>query len=432
MLSTSTFTSQVVGIVDASSSGVYLPAAFLSAGYRCVHISSGRETFPGPYAVPLELFVEDIHHEGSFDELLGKLSRYRFAHVLAGSEPGVELADQLSSALRLPTGNGTALSDARRNKHAMQERLAMCGVPHPVSKPVTGAQEALAVAREVGWPLVVKPVRSCGTDHVRICHDEGAVRTACDGIFNERNILGVQNDAILAQEFLAGDEYMINSASADGEHRITEIWRSRKFFVAGAPLYDELDLVSPRTVEFEVLSDYTSAVLDALGVRWGPAHSEVMLDGRKPRLIEAATRLQGNINPAALMRITGSNQILDAVASYITPERFLERTRALQPLKEQCKLVLLRSPASGRLVRPLPVERIAALPSFHSLRLRQGTVGMRVQRTVDLFSSVGSVYLIAKDREQLARDCAAIRDLEAVDFYAAIEPDAVADAEAAR
>ena len=52
---------------------------------------------------------------------------YRIVAVLAGSEPGVELADKLSHRLRLRT-NGEELSVARRNKYLMGEAVRAAGI----------------------------------------------------------------------------------------------------------------------------------------------------------------------------------------------------------------------------------------------------------------------------------------------------------------
>ena len=48
------------------------------------------------------------------------------AAVLAGTETGVELADQLSETLGLRS-NGTKLSEERRNKYAMGEAVRAAG-----------------------------------------------------------------------------------------------------------------------------------------------------------------------------------------------------------------------------------------------------------------------------------------------------------------
>ncbi|MBX7230006.1 MAG: ATP-grasp domain-containing protein [Burkholderiaceae bacterium] len=418
----STFTSEVICLVDGTSSGIYLAPAFLAAGYRCVHITNTFESFPGPSSVPLDYFEEDIQFDGDLHELQKRLAKYRIAHLMAGSETGVELADQLSTALGLRSSNGIELSLARRDKFVMQEALRRAGVPSPQTKTVLSGEEVIAWATaSAGWPIVVKPPRSAGTDRVRICKNEEEVRGACDAIIGKKNMLGVTNTGILAQQFLEGNEFMVNSVSAQGEHRILEIWRSHKYMTGGIPLYDHLDLVCPSEHDYAVLASYTVQVLQALDIRHGPAHAEVMMKGDKPMLIECAARLQGNINPAALLRVTGSNQIIDSVASYISPHRFLARTKLLEPLNEHCKIVLLLSPLSGVLAGPLPLERIEGLASFHSLRLRQkATAGSPITQTTDLLTTVGSVYLVHDDAMQLDRDYAAIRDIEGNGFYANI------------
>ena len=418
----STFPSQVIGVVDAASSGVYLAPAFMSAGYRCVHISSAAEKFPGSFAGALRYFEGDVPYDGNLETLVAALAHYEFAHVVAGSETGVELADQLSYRLGLATSNGVRHSLARRDKFAMQEALRLHDVPRPRTCSLQDAREALAWANgEGGWPIVIKPLRSCGTDRVRICRNEQEVTETCSAILGEPNALGVMNTGFVAQQFLKGDEYMINSVSARGEHRVLEMWRSHKKPSDGVPLYDHLELMSPRSREFQILAQYTDSVLSALGIEFGAGHTEAMLDAETPMLIESASRLQGNINPAAMTRLRGSNQVQDTITCYVAPEKFLSRSDQNAEPTEHCMVVMLHSPVSGVLGSALPLHRIHALESFHSMRLRQPvTSGTRIPRTTGLFTTLGSVYLIHGDRRQLERDMQAVREMEAADFYSGV------------
>ena len=58
----------------------------------------------------------------------GRVAAAGVEAVLSLDEPSAETADFLAAELGLP-GNGTRLSEARRDKLAMQEQLRSCGLP---------------------------------------------------------------------------------------------------------------------------------------------------------------------------------------------------------------------------------------------------------------------------------------------------------------
>ncbi|MFB6721427.1 hypothetical protein ACFCV3_14740 [Kribbella sp. NPDC056345] len=68
---------------------------------------------------------------------------------------------------------------------------------------------------------MLKPVASAGTDNVVVCGSPEQVRAACARIMASADRYGLANHVVLAQEFLAGDEYFVNTVSRDGRHRTT-------------------------------------------------------------------------------------------------------------------------------------------------------------------------------------------------------------------
>ena len=69
---------------------------------------------------------------------------------------------------------------------------------------------------------------------------------------------------------------------------------------------------------------YTSRVLDALEIRHGPAHTELIWgDGAGPVLVETGARLSAG-NNAVLSRLCGGPCALDlTVEAIVDPEHFL-------------------------------------------------------------------------------------------------------------
>src|SRR5690242_9933029 len=105
---------QYVVLVDSYAAiGSELAQGFRSAGYTPLRVQSTPE-------VPMALrgqpdrypYDVDIVHRGDLRETLNWFLPFHPVAVVAGTEPGVELADALSEALHPITGaptNGTAL-----------------------------------------------------------------------------------------------------------------------------------------------------------------------------------------------------------------------------------------------------------------------------------------------------------------------------------
>ena len=102
------------------------------------------------------------------------------------------------------------------------------------------------------------------------------------------------NDAVLIQEFVSGTEYAVDTVTRNGDTKVVALWRYRKIPFNGAPFVDQCTELVPCDGEEErVVCDYCVELLrDALGVRFGPTHTEIMAtaDGDGPRLIEVNAR----------------------------------------------------------------------------------------------------------------------------------------------
>ncbi|WP_338526303.1 ATP-grasp domain-containing protein [Pseudomonas batumici] len=399
-------------LVDAYSTGALLAQA-LAERRPLLHVSS-RSDMPPAFAAscPLALFREhySLHEEG-LEVLLEKLAAQQPAAVLTGSEFGVELADLLAARLGL-SGNDPEYSAARRDKSLMAEQVASAGLPVAAQLRTASSAEALAWFRARGaLPVVAKPLDSAGSDNVFICTDEAQLHAAIDCILGSTNLMMRNNLAMLLQEYLEGDEYVINSVSHNGEHWITDAWKCTKALTPeGRKIYDREDLLPADAPELDTLIRYVEGVLDALSISHGPAHTEVILTAQGPRLLETGARLSGLANPPALQAATGNDQVALTCASYLEPHRL-----ALQPkryrLLQHARGMNLIARHRGTFAQTEVRRRLAALPSFHSARLRLAD-GREVTPTIDLNSSPGAVFLIHPSVDRICQDHQTWREWE--------------------
>lgn len=409
-------------IVDAYSTGAAVGRRLRERGVELVHVRSVPR--PPPFfarAFRAEDYVADVRHDGDVAATVAALARWDVAAVIPGAEIGVPLADALAAALGLP-GNGTALSRARRCKDAMAGALRAAGLDAVAQLKTDDVEAAVAWACDRGdWPVVVKPVDSAGTDGVVFCDGPAELRRAFTAQLHRANQLQGRNDALLVQELLRGRQYFINSVSWDGVHHISEVWRDTRLKVPGAgrvPYYE--DLLPARGPEQDVVVAYVKRALDALGIRYGAGHAEVMLTARGPVLIECAARTQGTMLAEAVERCTPSH-VTVTVDAYLDPASVARRARRPYELRAHARCVALISEQEGRIRACRRLAQLAALPSYAGAIALLG-VGDRIRRTVDLFSSPGTIYLVHEDRDQLERDYARLRALERAGLFEVEEP----------
>jgi biotin carboxylase len=398
--------------VDAFSTGSLLVRE-AAPDYRLVHVRSRLDLSPTFAAsLPAQHFAEDLTFPGDVERVLARLALYRPVAVICGSEFGVEAADEIAGALGL-RGNDPTRSAARRDKYRMMEAVAAAGMPTARQHRGCDASDLLRWRDAEGiGRAVVKPLDSAGSDDVYVCESDQDVTAAADRVLGTTNLMLRVNDAVLIQEYLDGDEYIINTVSRDGQHWYTDAWLSGKAtLAAGRKIYDFEDLLGPCDESLAQILPYVADVLDALGIRDGPAHTELILTAAGPRLLETAARISGLANPAALDRCTGANQVSLTLDCYLHGGAGLADRPAVYQREAMARCVNLIAHREIPLPTRAILDALEPLPAFHDVRFRLADTAV-TRRTVDLNSSPGVVFLIHKDPAEIEKAYDSLRSIE--------------------
>jgi len=409
-------TGKVAAIVDPFSTGAYLQTEFAARGWSSVAVLSTPDS-PAPFGgfQHADHYLEVITGPDA-DQVVAALRRYPVSAAIPGAETGVPFADELAERLGLP-GNGIARSASRRDKHEMAKALVCHGVRAPETIATADPESMVSWADERNlWPIVVKPPGSAGSDGVTFCATQAQAHAAFGHLYRRSHRYGGRNDLVLAQELLAGRQYIVNTVSVNGHHYVAEIWEDMRRPAAGGVAYDVEKLVTPDGEPQEVVARYVSQVLDALGIAWGPAHSEVMLTSSGPVLIETGARMSGAFLPDSVRAATGSNHVTLTVDCYTDPARLAALVGRPYPVRRQLWDVTLIAPYDGRLAADGALAELHGLPTLHDV-IGDLSPGRPVSRTVDLHTAPAGLYLIADDAAELHRDYARIRYLEANGLY---------------
>jgi hypothetical protein len=267
------------------------------------------------------------------------------------------------------------------------------------------------------FKVVIKPIRSAGSDSVSLCESKDELKACLGRIVGATNKMGMANYAAVVQEYLEGPEYVVDTVSRDGVHKLSAIWVYDKRSENGAKfVYFGMRTVDPRSDLGERLFTYMKKVLTSLGIQHGPGHGEVIDTKTGPCLVECGARphgAEGTFIPLA-DECFHRNQVAMTADCYSDSKKFdeLEETPRLYAHSLKVDLV---SRVTGTLVELQHMEEIQKMLSFRQFDMLP-VPGDFIPITIDCFTAVGSISLCHEHEAQVLRDHERIRELEKTFF----------------
>jgi len=404
-------------IVDGYSTGAGLAKAFENEGIICFHIQS-QPTIPKVYAhtYKSEHYEKHFTFSGNLLALAEQLKPYQLEFIIPGAECGIELADCLSELLELPNSNGGELSATRRDKYLMWQQVKARGIQVIPSLLAKTLEEAVEWAsQQARWPIVVKPLTSAGGEGVKICESISEVVAAYTDIMSTQiNMLGFQNQAVLLQHYIAGEEYVVNTVSYAGDHKLCELWNYTRYSRPyGRQIYDVAKVVNFDVEKHEAVVNYAINVIEALGIQYGPAHVEIIKNEEGCFLIEIGARLMGaNLPFSLLAKCITTPQAFYTIMAYANPAEFKRKITSPYRLVYPLEAVFMISNQIGIIKAINYIDEICSLPSFYDMKLAV-TEGDLLKETIDYQTSPGMVYLSHENPTVIESDKRKIREMEA-------------------
>ena len=420
---------EAIVVVDTFSTGAAIADILYRKGYDVIRVLSENISEDLLSMVLDGLIVEYVHtivqqssvkSEDPITDIVNQLRSLNIPilAILPGAETGVELADQLSERMGL-LSNGTNLSEARRNKYFMGERVRSCGIRAVKQLRATTWSEIENYIMEwkpQPFKVIVKPVDSAGSDDVTLCCSMEEVQNSYGSIIGKVNGLGSSNICVLVQEYLEGQEYVIDMVSRDGVHVCAAIWAYDRRAVNGAHFVcfgqRLLTADEPRCRE---LIEYQKKVITALGIKHGPTHGEVKWFNGEPVLVEVGSRCHGAEGSwiDVANEVYGYNQAQMALDAYLNPEEFFKYPEA--PLKRfgYGRVLFIIVSVEGT-VKAINNDSLAELSSLSSYIYHEifHTIGKQIGKTKDCFGFGGLVKLFNTNLDILVSDYDRIREME--------------------
>ncbi|GAB2443027.1 ATP-grasp domain-containing protein [Streptomyces incanus] len=400
-------------VIDPYSSGALFTEALRSQGVPVAAVVSSPRP-PEAYASSYrpQDFPDVIVYDGDLDDVVRRVRALDPLCVIAGCESGVELAERIAPRVLPELSNVPELAEARRDKSRMAAAVRAAGLPVIPQICTANVEEAAAWLESeglIGADLVIKPPKSASTDGVIKVQGGTDWRAVFERQIGRINQFGEVDDRLIVQKFVTGTEYVVDTFSHDGKHSLVDVCSYGK--VDNGPnmaVYDTMRWLPPDEPVVATLAEYVFDVLDAVGVRFGSAHVEVMGTADEPVLIELGARPHGGGQPRFNRNATGDSQI-DRTVRWLTGGELPQGYELLT--HQMCVFHMARR--SGIMRDTAVLDEIRTLPSHH-FSVQNLSDGDRVSVTRDLVDSLnfGFVILAHPDDEQIKRDYRIIRALE--------------------
>jgi biotin carboxylase len=421
-------------IVECKSTGINFIEDIINRGYNPVILDNNYSDSDEGHKYK-EMLLEEYEHinhdfdmiyeQDTYEQTLEEVKKWNPLLVLPGNEKGVILASKLSNDLNLKC-NPIENLDAMTLKNEMQNRLAEKGLRSIKGKVVKSIEEAIEFYETEGLTQVVlKPVYSAGSASVRICTNKNEMINSLEELFGKTNKYGDNLTEMLVQERIIGDEYIVNTVSCEGEHRVTLVWKYNKMRTSdGAMVYDTCETVNELNLGEAEMIEYAYDVADALGIQYGPVHGEYMIDEKGPVLIEVNCRpCGGHMSAKFLDKISGQHETDSILDAYLKPERFQEKLKRKYELYNYGALKFFIVPKDLIAVSS-PMNNISIKLKSH-METSMDNISEEDKKTFfkteDLDSSCGIVYLVHEDYGEIQDNINYLRNVEKHAFSLVLE-----------
>jgi biotin carboxylase len=217
--------------------------------------------------------------------------------IIAIDDSATLVAAAASAAVGLPH-NDPDSALAARDKFVMRERLHAGGVRVPEYHRVPLTRDPAAIAEQITFPVVVKPLRLSGSRGVIRADNTDEFVAAFER--TKRLLIGDGNAPdetfILVEQYLPGDEVALEGLLTRGRLHVLALFD--KPDPLHGPFFEETIYVTPSRHSPETqreIADVTAAAAKALGLREGPVHAELRINDQGVWPIELAGRSIGGL-----------------------------------------------------------------------------------------------------------------------------------------
>lgn len=234
--------------------------AIKEMGYEAIIINNNPETVSTDFSISDKLYFEPLTEEDVMNII--DLEKPKGVVVQFGGQTAINLADKLAAHGVQILGTSLEDLDRAENRNKFEAALQEMGIPQPLGKTCFTKEEALVIANEIGFPVLVRPSYVLGGRAMEIVYDEHELDHYMTNAVKENS-----EHPILIDRYLTGKEVEID-AICDGETVVIP-GIMEHIERAGVHSGDSIAVYPPQNINDEqiaTLVDYTERLAKGLNV----------------------------------------------------------------------------------------------------------------------------------------------------------------------
>ena len=254
------------------------------AGYEAIMVNCNPETVSTDFNMADKLYFEPVFWE-HVREII-ELEKPEGVIVQLGGQTALKMAERLESLGVKIIGTSFHDMDLAEDRGRFSDLLKELEIPYPKYGVATSAEEALKVANEVGYPVLVRPSYVLGGQGMSIVINDEDLEKAVVNLL--KNLPGNQ---ILIDHFLDRAEEAESDSICDGED-VHIIGMMEHIEPAGIHSGDSSAVLPPFSLSENVqqkMAEYSTRLAKALNVR-GLLNIQFAVKGEDVYVIEANPR----------------------------------------------------------------------------------------------------------------------------------------------
>jgi len=240
---------------------VHAAFALRDAGFETIMVNCNPETVSTDYDTSDKLYFEPL----TVEDVLGIYEKEKPEGVIVqfGGQTPLNIAKELEEAGVKILGTTPETIDLAEDRDLFRQIMRKLGIPEPESGMARTIDEALDIAKEIGYPLIVRPSYVLGGRAMEIVHDEQMLKqylAAAVEISPER--------PILIDRFLENAIEAEADAIADGKDAFVPAVMEH-IELAGVHSGDSACVIPPVSIPFkhiETINEYTQKIAIELNV----------------------------------------------------------------------------------------------------------------------------------------------------------------------